>query len=76
MRKTGAGHWHVVVEQEYWSRKGAARVTSIKRWEHTTTNSMAVDDYHSEDCARSRRGERALLRQAKWFGMVEYVKME
>ena len=68
--KTGAGHWRVVVEQIYWSRKGDKRVTSRKVWRFTTTDSVSVDDYH---CG-GRMGEKALIRQAKWWGDVEYIK--
>lgn len=72
--KTGAGHWRVVVEQTYWSRKGITRVTSRKVWTYTTTDSMAIDDYNSDDMARERKGEASLIRQAKWWGDVEYIK--
>ena len=72
--KTNSGMWRVVVEQIYWSRKRPARVTSRKMWRYDTTDSVSIDDYNSDDTVRSRRGELALVRQAKWWGDVEYIK--
>lgn len=64
----GSGHWRVVVEKENYSRKFPIRVTSITRWKYITTDTISVDDYRSDDYKRVNRGEKALIRQAKWWG--------
>lgn len=73
VRKCGSGHWDIVVEREYYSRKNGV-LTSVTYWRYTTTDSMSVDDYNSEDSRRCCKGERALIRQAKWWGVKENVK--
>lgn len=73
VRKCGYGHWDIVVERENFSRKNGV-FTSVTTWRYTTTDSMSVDDYKSEDYRRSRKGEKALIRQAKWWGDKEIVK--
>jgi hypothetical protein len=35
---------------------------------------MSVDDYRSDDDRRQKRGEKALIRQAKWWGTKEIEK--
>lgn len=64
----GYGHWRVIVEKANYSRKFPIRLTSITRWEYVTTDSESVDDYRSDDYKRVNRGEKALIRQAKWWG--------
>ena len=67
--KIGAGHWLVLVERDNYSRNGAwRRLTSTTHYRYVTTDSMAVDDYQSEDDRRSRKGAKALIRQARWWG--------
>lgn len=72
--KTGAGHWKVVAERYNYSRCYPIRVTSVTRWTCTTTNSMAIDDYYSDDQRQVKRGEKALIREAKWNGFRENEK--
>ena len=73
VRKVGSGHWDIVVERENFSRNNGV-LTSVTTWRYTTTDSMSIDDYKSEDYRRSRVGERALIRQARWWGDKEIVK--
>lgn len=72
--KTGSGHWRVVVERYNYSRCYPIRVTSVTRWTCITTNSMAIDDYRSDDERRVKRGEKALIRETKWRGFKELEK--
>jgi hypothetical protein len=65
---TGRGHWRIIVEQEHWMRKYPFGLSSITLWEYTTTDSMAIDDYKSDDYQRQRNGEHRLIRQAKAYG--------
>lgn len=72
--KTGSGHWKVVAERYNYARCYPMRVTSVTRWTCLTTNSMAIDDYRSDDQRRVKRGEKALIREAKWKGFRENEK--
>lgn len=72
--KTSSGHWRVIAERYNYSRRYPIRVTSVTRWTHLTTNSMAIDDYHSDDKRRVKRGEKALIREVKWKGFRENEK--
>ena len=65
----GFGHWRViVVHYNYGRGENRFRTTSTTEWEHITTDSMAIDDFRSDDPARQKRGEKALIRQAKRYG--------
>lgn len=74
IKKTGYGHWLVNVEEVNHSRDNEYRVTSITRWEYTTTDSMAIGDYHSYDEKAAKKGEKALIRQTVTWGKKEIIK--
>ena len=69
-----SGHWEIIVRKYNWRRKYPFGISSITTWTHTTTVSMSVDDYRSDDDRRQNRGEKALIRQAKWLGIKEIEK--
>lgn len=71
IRIKGYGHWEIVVEQENWKRKHPYGLSSITMWTYTTTDSMSIDDYRSDDEKRINNGERRLIYQAKNFGDKE-----
>lgn len=65
----GPGHWEIVVERDNYSHKGLwPRMTSTTYFRYTTTDSMSVDDYRSDDERRQKRGEKSLIRQARVWG--------
>jgi hypothetical protein len=63
----GRGHWKVIVTQIHFKRSNGL-YSSQTIWEKITTNSMAIDDYNSEDNTRRQRGYNVLLRETKMFG--------
>jgi hypothetical protein len=74
----GNGHWKVVVEKTNFKRKPiyhyGRNLSSIIIYTYVTTDSMSVDDYRSDDDHRQKKGEKALIRQAKWLGIKEIEK--
>lgn len=72
IRKTGAGHWYIEVEKDNYS-PSTHYLTSVTTWAHTTTDSMAIDAYRSEDNKRVRDGEARLIKAAKAWGTKEIV---
>ena len=74
IKKVGSGHWSITVEKENYCRKYPYFISSLTIWSYTTTDSMSVDDYRSYDDRRQKRGEKSLIRQAKWWGTKEIVK--
>lgn len=68
--KVGYGHWEVVVCHDNYGRgRNKYRITSVTMWKYVTTDSMSIDDFRSDDPVRQKRGEKALIRQAKMFGL-------
>lgn len=74
IQKTGAGHWLVTVERDNYSPK-TRNWTSTTRWTYTTTDSMAIDAYCSDDEDRQRDGEQRLIWQAQTWGDKEIMKV-
>lgn len=78
LTKVGSGHWKVVVEKTNFKRKPiyhyGRNLSSIIIYTYITTDSVSVDDYRSDDDRRQKRGEKALIRQAKWLGTKEIEK--
>lgn len=70
----GRGHWEIIVRKYNWRRTYPFGISSITTWTHTTTDSMAIDAYRSDDEHRIKNGEKALIRQAKWQGTKEIEK--
>lgn len=68
--KTGAGHWYIEVEKDNYS-PSSHRLTSITTWSYITTDSMAIDDYRSDDDQRVKEGEARLIWAAKTWGTKE-----
>lgn len=65
IKKTGYGHWEVVVSQYNCARRYPFGITSTTFWKVTTTDSMLIDDYHDG----LKRAEKSLIRYAKTSGM-------
>lgn len=78
LTKVGSGHWKVVVEKTNFKRKPiyhyGRNLSSIIIYTYVTTDSISVDDYRSDDDRRQKRGEKALIRQAKLWGTKEIEK--
>lgn len=55
---------------------GFPRFTSITYFRYTTTDSMSVDDYRSDDERRQKRGEKSLIRQARVWGDKHIMRYE
>lgn len=73
----GPGHWEIIVERDNYSYKGVwPRMTSTTYFRYTTTDSMSVDDYRSDDERRQKRGEKSLIRQARVWGDKHIMRYE
>lgn len=64
VKKTGYGHWEVIVSQYNCARHYPFGITSTTFWKATTTDSMLIDDYHSG----LKRAEKLLIIYAKTYG--------
>jgi hypothetical protein len=69
IKKLSYGHWEIVVSQNFYKRKYPFSYSSTKYWRYTTTDSMAIDDYRSDDDRRSKRGLKQLIRITKLNGV-------
>lgn len=74
IKKVGSGHWSITVEKENYCRKYPHFISSLTIWSYTTTDSMSIDAYYSDDSRRSKNGEKRLIFQAKNWGVKEIVK--
>lgn len=68
VRFVSSGHYRVTAYKYNYSRTYPIRMTSITRYEYLCTDMTTIDDYHSDDDRRNRRGERELIRLCKWWG--------
>ena len=73
--RTGSGSWKVVVERYYFHRNSPNNISSIVIYTYTTTDSMTIDDYYSDDRKRYLRGAKHLIQMAKLYGTKEIDKM-
>lgn len=76
--KVGSGHWKVIVEKTNFKRKPlyhyGRNLSTIITYTYVTTDSISIDDYKSEDDRRQRKGEKALIWQAKNYGDKDVTK--
>lgn len=74
LHKVGSGQWLVVVRKTNYTRKGLFTTSSEIFYTYYTNDSMAVDDFRSDDKKRYLDGKKRLIRQAKTYGKVEVIK--
>jgi len=74
INKVGSGHWSITVEKENYCRKYPYFISSLTFWTYTTTDSMSIDAYYSDNVHRVKDGEKRLIYQAKNKGVKEIVK--
>ena len=74
LSKVSSGQWLVVVRKTNYTRKGWFTTSSEIFYTYYTNDSMAVDDFRSDDKKRYLDGKKRLIWQAKTYGKKEIIK--
>lgn len=74
LHKVSSGQWLVVVRKTNYTRKGQFTISSEIFYSYYTNDSMAVDDFRSDDKKRYLDGKKRLIYQAKTYGDKEVIR--
>ena len=66
--KVWHGHWDVEVRKDNYKRKYPHNLSSTTIWTYRTTDSISVDNYHSDEDYCVKKGKKSLIKQAKLYG--------